>query len=185
MRAKSPKESQQQAASRWRQPPPHGADGGTVCMLSPFSPPHGLCRPPDFSISGILQARILKWVAIFFSRWRHQKPSNQPAPSSPPVRIEKDQETRREGLWGQVRPSSPLRRRDGFPAPVQRERGRTDPTVPHRLRALPKRRLSPGAKHCSLMLCFFPPFHCKKKSRALDIHTLRSRIILECKDWYL
>ena len=75
------------------------------------------CSPPDFSISGILQARILVWVAIFFSRWRHQKPSDQPAPSSPPVRIEKDQETRREGPWGQVRSSSPLWRGDGFPAP--------------------------------------------------------------------
>ena len=96
------------------------------------------CSSPDFSINGILQARILEWVAIFFSRWRHQKPPSQPEPSSPLVRIEKDQETRREGLWGQVRPFSPLRRRDGFPFPVQRERGCTDPTVPHRLRALPK-----------------------------------------------
>ena len=30
--------------------------------------PHGLCSPPDSSIHGILQARILEWVAISFSR---------------------------------------------------------------------------------------------------------------------
>ena len=29
--------------------------------------PHGLCRPPGFSVHGILQARILEWVAIPFS----------------------------------------------------------------------------------------------------------------------
>ena len=26
------------------------------------------CSPPGFSVQGILQARILEWVAIFFSR---------------------------------------------------------------------------------------------------------------------
>ena len=30
------------------------------------------CRPPDFSVHGILQARILEWVAIFFSRGSSQ-----------------------------------------------------------------------------------------------------------------
>ena len=29
--------------------------------------PYGLRSPPGFSVHGILQARILKWVAIFFS----------------------------------------------------------------------------------------------------------------------
>ena len=27
------------------------------------------CSPPDYSVHGILQARILDWVAISFSRW--------------------------------------------------------------------------------------------------------------------
>ena len=27
-----------------------------------------LCNPMDYTVQGILQARILKWVAIFFSR---------------------------------------------------------------------------------------------------------------------
>ena len=30
--------------------------------------PHGLCSPPGSSVHGILQARILEWVAISFSR---------------------------------------------------------------------------------------------------------------------
>ena len=30
--------------------------------------PHGLCSPPGSSVDGILQARILKWVGIPFSR---------------------------------------------------------------------------------------------------------------------
>ena len=34
--------------------------------------PHGLCSPPGFSIHGILQARILEWIAIPFSRGTSQ-----------------------------------------------------------------------------------------------------------------
>ena len=30
------------------------------------------CTPPDSSVLGILQARILEWVAIFFSRGSSQ-----------------------------------------------------------------------------------------------------------------
>ena len=30
--------------------------------------PHGLCSPPGSSVRGILQARILEWIAIPFSR---------------------------------------------------------------------------------------------------------------------
>ena len=30
--------------------------------------PHGLCSPPGSSVCGILQARILEWVAVPFSR---------------------------------------------------------------------------------------------------------------------
>ena len=30
--------------------------------------PHGLCNLPDSSVHGILQARVLEWVAISFSR---------------------------------------------------------------------------------------------------------------------
>ena len=30
--------------------------------------PHGPCSPPGSSVDGILQARILKWVAIPFSK---------------------------------------------------------------------------------------------------------------------
>ena len=32
------------------------------------------CSPPGFSIHGILQARILEWIAIPFSRDRWEKP---------------------------------------------------------------------------------------------------------------
>ena len=45
-----------------------------ACMLSHFSHsvipilrPHGLSSPPDFSVHGILQARILKWSAMPFA----------------------------------------------------------------------------------------------------------------------
>ena len=34
----------------------------------PYLPPRGLCSLPGSSVHGILQARILKWVAIPFSR---------------------------------------------------------------------------------------------------------------------
>ena len=34
------------------------------------------CHPPGSSVHGILQARILEWVAIFFSKWSSQ-PSDQ------------------------------------------------------------------------------------------------------------
>ena len=123
-----------------------------------------------------------------WSGWRHQNPWNQPASSPPPVRIEKDRETRREspGLWGQVRPSSPLGRREGS-AFLPQYKGKEDsqtPTMPQRLRALPKSSLIPGAKGCSPVICLLHFSTVRKKSRAPDIHSLRSRIILECKDWY-
>ena len=42
------------------------------CMQAQSCPtllwPHGLCSPPGSSIHGILQARILEWVAICYSR---------------------------------------------------------------------------------------------------------------------
>ena len=34
--------------------------------------PHGLCSPPESSVHGILQARILEWVDISFSRGSSQ-----------------------------------------------------------------------------------------------------------------
>ena len=37
------------------------------------------CSPPGSSVHGILQARVLEWVAISFSRGSSQ-PSQQPAP---------------------------------------------------------------------------------------------------------
>ena len=52
-------------------------------------PPHGLYSPPGSSVHGILQARILMWVAIPFSRESSQ-PGIEPAlqadslPSGPP-----------------------------------------------------------------------------------------------------
>ena len=42
-----------------------------ACMYSVMSDslkPYGLCSPPGSSVHGILQARILEWVAIPFSR---------------------------------------------------------------------------------------------------------------------
>ena len=35
------------------------------------------CSPPGFSVQGILQARILEWVALSFSRGS-SRPRNQP-----------------------------------------------------------------------------------------------------------
>ena len=44
-------------------------------VMSDYCDPMG-CSPPDFSVRGILQARILEWVAISFSRGSSQ-PRNQ------------------------------------------------------------------------------------------------------------
>ena len=45
-----------------------------VChsVLSNSLRPHGLYSPPGSSVHGIFQARILEWVAIFFSRGSSQ-----------------------------------------------------------------------------------------------------------------
>ena len=57
--------------------------------------PHGLCSPPGSSIHGILQARILKWVAISFTRGS-SRPGIEPGspvlqadslPSEPPGKV--------------------------------------------------------------------------------------------------
>ena len=45
-------------------------------VVSNSSRPDGLCRLPDFSVHGILQARIPEWVAIPFARGSSQ-PSDQ------------------------------------------------------------------------------------------------------------
>ena len=34
------------------------------------------CSLPGSSVHGIFQARILEWVAIFFSIWKHKRPLN-------------------------------------------------------------------------------------------------------------
>ena len=39
-----------------------------IAQLYPTLQPHGLCHLPVSSVHGILQARILAWVAIPFSR---------------------------------------------------------------------------------------------------------------------
>ena len=39
-----------------------------VAQSCPTLQPHGLCSPPGSSVQGILQARILQWVVISFSR---------------------------------------------------------------------------------------------------------------------
>lgn len=67
---------------------------------------------------------------------------------------------------------------------MERERGYTDPTMPHRYRALPKSPSIPEAKDGSPMPCLFRSSTIRKESRVLDIHILRSRIILKGKDWY-
>ena len=50
---------------------------GKVCVhpcsvMSSSLWPHGLCGPPDSSVHGIFQARILEWVAISISRGSSQ-----------------------------------------------------------------------------------------------------------------
>ena len=48
-----------------------GGQAGSVCVHSGVSHslrPHGLCRPPDSSVHGVSQARILERVAVSFSR---------------------------------------------------------------------------------------------------------------------
>ena len=49
------------------------------------------CSPPDFSVPGILQARMLEWVAISFSRVSIYKVLK----IVPDTKIEK-----MEGIWG-------------------------------------------------------------------------------------
>ena len=44
-----------------------------------------LCDPMDFTVCGILQARILEWVAIPFSRGSSQP---QAESSSPPLQVD-------------------------------------------------------------------------------------------------
>ena len=65
---------------------PRCGDGPSECFHCPFLAPlhHGytsgnrsqscptLCNPMDFTVSGILQARILEWVAFPFSRGSSQ-----------------------------------------------------------------------------------------------------------------
>ena len=41
------------------------------------------CGPPGSSVHGILQARILEWVAIFFSRGSSQPRTEPGSPVSP------------------------------------------------------------------------------------------------------
>ena len=52
-----------------------------VIQLCPVLRPHGLCSPPGSSIHEILQARIVEWVAIPFSRGFSQPrdPTGSPA----------------------------------------------------------------------------------------------------------
>lgn len=74
------------------------------------------------------------------------------------------------GLWGEAQPSSPLWRRDQrFPAPCKEKEG------PQCLSGMSivKSPWVPGAWD-----------HCGKKSRALDVHALKSRMARECRDWY-
>ena len=59
--------------------PRSGIDGSRVCLLSLFSCVRLFaflwavdCKPPGSSVSGILQARILEWVAIPFPRGSYQ-----------------------------------------------------------------------------------------------------------------
>ena len=66
-----------QKVSQGRETEAHGdilqGSAHSLCVsrsvLSDSLWPHGLCRLPDSSVHGILQARILEWVAILFSRW--------------------------------------------------------------------------------------------------------------------
>ena len=60
-------------------------DGGCmhVCsVVSDFLWPHGLW-PPGSSVHEIIQARILEWVAISFSRGSSQPKDQSPSPVSP------------------------------------------------------------------------------------------------------
>ena len=46
--------------------------------------PHIQCSPPGSSVHGILQARILEWVAIPFSRRSSRPRDRDSSPSEPP-----------------------------------------------------------------------------------------------------
>ena len=61
----------------WPHPDSRGGEGGSTSwwkwkwsrsVVSNSLRPRGLCSPPGSSVHGILQARILEWVAISFSR---------------------------------------------------------------------------------------------------------------------
>ena len=48
-----------------------------------------LCDPTDYTVHGILQARILEWVAFPFSReWRHSFPNPRVEPRSPALQVD-------------------------------------------------------------------------------------------------
>ena len=46
----------------------HESEGASCSVLSSSLQPHGLYSPPDSSVHEFPQARILDWIAIFFSR---------------------------------------------------------------------------------------------------------------------
>ena len=43
-----------------------------LCCVRLFATPRTVCSPQGFSVHGILQARILEWIAISFSRGSSQ-----------------------------------------------------------------------------------------------------------------
>ena len=44
------------------------AAAAVTSVVSNSVQPHGLCSTPGSSVQGILQARVLEWVAVSFSR---------------------------------------------------------------------------------------------------------------------
>ena len=44
------------------------SESDSCSVMSGFLGTHGLCSPPGFSVHGILQARILEWIDVSFSR---------------------------------------------------------------------------------------------------------------------
>ena len=59
------------------------SESGSV--VSSFLLPHGLYSPPGSSVHGILQARILEWIAIPFSG---DLPNSGGKPRSPPLQAD-------------------------------------------------------------------------------------------------
>ena len=147
------------------------------------------CSPPVFYVHGILQARILEWVAFSFSG-DHPDPGIEPGnpalqadslPSEPP---EKPQYFLKRGIKADPAPESAGRwgsgcRQGWYSAPSEapREPSIHSPAVPGRALRLPARRLSTRPRAPETLPP--PALSARASSRAAKPYLQRPRSILK------